>query len=259
MSLNGDMMRNLGKYFLLLYCFLGVFSLAAQETSFQTAEQAYTSNDYAKAIEQLTSMLEQDENPAIYANLGNAYYAMGDYAPALLAYRRAQALNPRDVVLQQQIALLQARTGQLTTTDANADPFAITESFTANELALVGFILWCLFWLQILLIMYQPNRRSQAAPFIAITALIFAVNMGLFGVNLYRPTSQPAAVTMQDSIVRSGPAESYPLLYTLPAARDIRIAATEGDWLRFTTHNGQIGWLMSNEIERVQSCPAATK
>lgn len=74
---------------------LGSYSLSA--SSYEEGIEAYSSADYAKAIELFTRALEEGPRSAeTYYNLGAAYYKHGDIAPALLNFHRAYRLDPSD-------------------------------------------------------------------------------------------------------------------------------------------------------------------
>lgn len=239
---------------LLLFCCFFANPILAQETVFQEAETAYQANDYAKAVTLLSAALEDGyRSSGIYHNLGNAYYSLGDYPAALLNYRRAQQLNPRNLTIEQQIALLKANLGQASLESENNSLTTLAGSFTLNELAIFCFVMWCIFWILGSITIARPQMRGTLTPALAISALAFITGAGLMAINAYETRLQPAAVTMQESPVRSGPDERYPSLYTLSSASDLRITGEQTGWVRFTTDDGRTGWVTSDHIERVDT------
>lgn len=61
------------------------------------AEKAYLNGDYTGAIQIYESLLEGGkESAALYYNLGNCYYKVGQIARAILNYERSLLLDPSD-------------------------------------------------------------------------------------------------------------------------------------------------------------------
>jgi tetratricopeptide (TPR) repeat protein len=61
------------------------------------AHQLYESGQYAKAAEAYQQLVDQGySDAALFYNLGNAYFKQGDIGRAILNYRRAERLHPRD-------------------------------------------------------------------------------------------------------------------------------------------------------------------
>src|SRR5688572_13403556 len=81
-------------------------ALAADEGSFSAANAKYQAGDY-KAAAALYEKIKPSTASVQY-NLGNAWLRQGQKGRALLAYRRAQAMTPRDADLQWNIHLLKA-------------------------------------------------------------------------------------------------------------------------------------------------------
>lgn len=77
---------------LLLTC-----SIHAQNVDqlFEQGNKAYAQNDYQKAVEAYSAIIETGISSAeLYYNLGNAYYRQEEYGMAILNYERALRLKP---------------------------------------------------------------------------------------------------------------------------------------------------------------------
>jgi len=94
---------------LLLIGFTQVVLLAdsTPRTSMQAANEAYQAGDYQAAIEQYQSLLDQGfYSPALYHNLGNAWYQMDRPGMAVLNYQRGLELAPADRGFRQNLELI---------------------------------------------------------------------------------------------------------------------------------------------------------
>jgi tetratricopeptide (TPR) repeat protein len=227
---------------------------AAQDVRASILEQAqstYLAGDWvgaSAAFEQLIGLGVSD--PAIYINLGHAYAQQGKMGEALLNYRRAEALAPRDSAVLGYIAsIIVERQGQSIPVDTPLQQlYRLTADLvTDSELAAVVLILWTvsfaawaiwLFdWLTVRL------RSSLRLVVLALTALLIPLLM-LLAVRLYMEVGRPAAVlVVEQAVARSGPAAVYMDLYTLYAAAEMRILHQEGGWALVELPDGRLGWL----------------
>lgn len=81
---------------------------AAQEKA--TADAAYRSGNYQRAVEYYQKSLNGGESPVVYYNMGNAYYRMADYPKAMVSYLKAQKLSPADKDIQHNIEITSGKT-----------------------------------------------------------------------------------------------------------------------------------------------------
>lgn len=76
------------------------------------AQKAYEDKQFLVAIAAYQQLLERYPNTAaLYCNLGTSYFAREDYGRAILNYRRAQRLSPRDYDTARNLALTIAQSG----------------------------------------------------------------------------------------------------------------------------------------------------
>ena len=65
------------------------------ESLYKQANDAYTAEDYEKAVSLYESIAEQGyESAELYYNLGNAHYKLNHLAPTILSYEKSLKLNP---------------------------------------------------------------------------------------------------------------------------------------------------------------------
>jgi Ca-activated chloride channel family protein len=85
--------RKVSVFFLLVVSTLLIKTNAHAEsvnTLMESAEKAYNSNNYEKAVSDLiAAQVKEPESPEIFYNLGNTYYRMGKYDAALKSYSGA--------------------------------------------------------------------------------------------------------------------------------------------------------------------------
>lgn len=220
------------------------------------AEAAYNAGDYATAITQYEKLLQVGvSGTEIGYNLGSAYFQSGDLGRALLHFRRAQVLTPRDGDVNRGLALVRALR-----VDIQGDEVALIDNlaaFTAglltpSELGWLVFVFWVV-WCGLLflwIIRKTWRRRLRLALMIWGAAVIFGVCL-LLG-RLYVDAGRPSAVvTAFLTPVMSGPSEDYIEIFDLYSAAEMRVMETEGEWARFLLPDGRQGWVELTAIELI--------
>ena len=231
----------------------------AQDTWGGTAEQArlaYEQGDYSLAIDLYHSLIEAGvHNAPLYLNLGNAYYQTNQLADAMLNYRRAYELQPRDSQINENLALVRANRVDI----LGEDSFWLDRlaSWTAQILA-ISELGWIVFagWLSafVLVIAWILRRvwRRKLQTAIICMIIMNLIGLTLLGSRLYISEKRPVAIVMALSTsVMSGPGEDYMQLYRLYAAAEIRLLEKRDGWARFTLPDGRQGWIEMSAIEEV--------
>ncbi len=242
---------------LLLFIWSGV--VVAQDELADTmlqANNAYQNSDYSTSIayyEELVNSGIRDAN--VYFNLGNAYYESGQLGSALLNYRRAQQINPRDVDVGVNIALVRSERLDLQQGGANwLDAVAMTTrgSLTFLELSWAVFCMWSSFFGLVIVWIMRVNLRKRIKWLSVIGAACLLVGLLFLTSRLYVMQNRPGAVvTASSTQVMSGPGEIYLPLFPMFSAAEIRILELHDDWMRFTLPDGRQGWINIHAIELV--------
>src|SRR3990170_1403577 len=77
-------------------CSLPSLALAQEEPAeiFRAANQAYDQKSFSTAVDQYQTLLEKGTvSAAVYYNLGNAYFRLGNLGEAIWCYRKALKLK----------------------------------------------------------------------------------------------------------------------------------------------------------------------
>ena len=223
------------------------------------ANQLYSNGEYstaAKIYEQLLSQGQQ--HSSLYYNLGNAYYAQGDFGRAILNFQRASRLDPRDPDIRANLAL--ARTQSATDYAQPSNPFEAMASFssswlTLNETALITLVLW--FLLGFLVFTYRqlpPGRmRTIALNGFFATLLIILVAGVSFGSRIYLERTKPEAVIIAEQVtINSSPADDSSTEFNLTSGTEVKLLEIRADWAKLGLPNDVFeGWIPLNTIETV--------
>ncbi len=238
---------------LILICHTLLLAQSDFEEIVTQAKQAFEQGQYAEAAELYTVLVESGAHDFdVFFNQGLAYYNAGNLGYALVAFRRAQAINPRVQALNLNIARVRVER-----VDFLPDDFGVLNSvgastqtlFTTVELSWLTFILWTA-WFSYCLFLSLRRRWSQEARIgvLASGAIVFALVFLLFS-RMNLENNRPLAVVVLPSVeVMSGPAETYMPLYRLYSATELRIVDRESGWVRFFLGDGRQGWMPDSAI-----------
>jgi tetratricopeptide (TPR) repeat protein len=244
---------------LILAVILLNISDVAQDTLSGTAEQArlaYEQGDYSLAIDLYQSLIEAGvHNASLYLNLGNAYYQTNQLADAMLNYRRAYELQPRDSQINENLAFVRSNRVDI----LGEDSFWLErlESWTAqiltiSELGWVVFTIWVSGFVLVIAWILRRVWRKKLQTAIICMIITNWIGLILLGARLYVSEKRPVAVVMALSTsVLSGPGEDYMPLYRLYAAAEIRLLEERDGWARFALPDGRQGWIEISAIEEV--------
>ncbi len=96
----------------LLFGLQSLANASAPEQLLQAGHKAYQDKDYPAAISRYEAVRDAGyESVALWYNLGNAHYKNGDLAAAVLHYRRAQRLAPKNQQVRSNLQLVQDELG----------------------------------------------------------------------------------------------------------------------------------------------------
>jgi tetratricopeptide (TPR) repeat protein len=227
----------------------------------QEAESRYAAGDWAgaaAAFEQALSLGAAD--PALYINLGHSYAGQSRPGEALLNYRRAQALVPRDPEVLGFIASIIAdRRDQSIPAETPLDSlyYLTADLMTADELSALNLLLWTFtfgLWAACQIARFGPRLRSSLRLAASALTVILIPMLLLLGVRLFIESQRPAAVVIADQTqARSGPSEAYMDLYPVYAAAEVRVLQQRDGWALVELGEGRLAWLPAEAFRLVRT------
>ena len=231
----------------------------AQDAPSEIARQAaayYAQDDFDSARDQYEALIGQGvHDSAVYFNLGQTYLQLHDLGRALLNFRRAQRITPRDVALSEALARVRARRSEI-----QGDEIALPDSLAALTSGLLTIEefnwlmqgLWAIEFAALGLFLMRPDWRSALRGPVLLLSVLLLAGFALWAGRQYSMSSRPAAVVIaSEAPVMSGPGEDYLQIYVLHAAAELRILEARGDWLRFILPDEQEGWIRRTAVEKV--------
>jgi len=232
--------------FLLVLLTLGA---NAFEQRFEQGNAAYQSGDYQAALDGYEEGVEEGVvEPAVFYNLGNAYYRLGGLGAAIANYQRAVDLDPRFESAEENLAKA------LRDTRRNLPPplppawqqsllFWDTKLRYGTVLHL-ALACWLIFWALLGLRLWRPWRGAWA------TAAVFGGLTIFLGLSAWsKAYPMPLAVAARETVAaRYGPSEAETIRFELYEGDRVRVDHQESGWARVTAADGARGWARVEEL-----------
>jgi tetratricopeptide (TPR) repeat protein len=250
------MMRRFVSLFVFFVLFLAapVFAADAAVTAFEEANTRYQKGDFKGAAEAYEKLLATGPRTAPrFYNLGNAAFRSGKKGKALLNYRRALEIAPRDEDARWSVLVVQS-----TLTDRIAAPEnpidvaveKITAEISANEAA-AAFAGTLALWALVSFAAFAGARGG----FFGVLRLMVVVAALISGLTLaaeWHSRRDPRAVVLAKEVVaRYGPSMRETKAFILHEGAEVRIADRTTDWVYVTLQSGSSGWIPRDACEAV--------
>lgn len=174
-------------------------------------------------------------NGQIYYNLGNTYYRRGELGKAMVNYRRAARLMPRNADLNANLRLVK---GSVQDKELSSEiPVMVKRIFfwlfflSRNELSLVAISLYVV----VMAVLFFSGIRKSAGlkrVFIGFSSALFVVLVSL-GIKIYdEQCIHHGIIVVSKCAVRYGPGEEYEPKFEIHNGAECVIEDEKNDWYR---------------------------
>lgn len=228
--------------------YLNIKAATAQE-EFDQANRFFEQGQYSNAIVVYENLIKNGKaSPAVYFNLGNAYFKSGKIGMAIYNYLIAHRLAPRDpdINANLEFARKHATVGAVLIKKSWRDVF---KKLTLNEWGyLFAVSMWTFFGLLAACQIKTELRQKLKIP-ITISAAALVLFSITLGINAYdRMTNQIAISIVQEGAVRQGPLDQSPQKFSLKDGLEFVVLDSKDEWLQVSDFSGRIGWVKTNDV-----------
>ena len=231
--------------------FAGNVFAADIATDFSAANRLYAEGKFSDAAKSYETILQAGaQSPVLLFNAGNAEFKSGHLGKAIIAYRRAELLAPRDTDTRANLAFVRNQVQGATTRESFW--WNWFGSLTLNEGAVLTAVL---FWLTFALFAVRqihpllvPKLKSATRILVALT-IFSATVLGLQAANYF---SSATAVVITDNVTaRSGPFDDAQSVFTARDGAELSVLDRRDGWVQVANGAGKIGWLSAKQVEVV--------
>ena len=241
----------------LVLLFHGGFVVGADElsASFDQANKLYEEGKFAEAAGAYEKLIAGKRgSPTLYFNLGNALFKTGKLGRAVVWYRRAEALAPRDPDIKANLQYLRKSVqGGSVRTNWRARLRALSLNEWTALTAAAGWLWFALLsWRE-----FRPNFRTALRGYTATAGVVAGVfATALTVVWLDQIQTQPAVVVVGEVVVRRGPLEESQSYFNLRHGAEVSVLDQKDRWLQVSDEANRVGWLRREQIEFVRDARA---
>ena len=183
---------------------------------------------------------------------GNAWYRSGELGRAILAWRRAELLIPRDGDLAANLSSARERTrDKLALPDARGPLLRVlllpVDRMSSSELLLLGALGWAL--LLLLASIRLLREFPGAAGGMALGGLCAALGLGGWLLQSWEQGARPLGVVLDEQVtLRSGRDLQSRDLLVLHEGAELSVVERGGAWVQVAVPEGPRGWLPSESL-----------
>lgn len=234
--------------------------LLAQHPDLQKANELYRQASYEQARQTFEALVAEGyQSKALFYNLGNTYYRLGQEGKAILNYEKALLLAPKDREILENLEFVK---GQLSGEIIALDVFpliaiwqSVQQSLSSGTWTVLGLLF---FWAGVggfLVWLLLPRRKQKVRGFVlGVTGLVLCVIPFLMasGRKAAQVGSDKAVVVTETAALYASPSEGSELLYPLFEGATVRTLEPLQDWYKVNLANGYQGWVPKNQLALVK-------
>jgi len=195
-------------------------------------------------------------NGRLEYNLGNGYLQAGDTGKAILHYRRAKRLIPRDPLLADNLSEARSRCLTRISPDRRAEVlrsvFFWHYDTAVSARAKTAVVLYVIFFV-LVMARLRVRRRSVIVAAVACACLSAALAGSVAVTHWTDRHAAAGVVTARDVIVHKGPGRSYQRQFEQPLQPGTEFTVREArrDWWNVEFADGNSGWIEASAAELV--------
>jgi len=225
-------------------------SIASPESEiWNEANRAYDNTEFAKAIQKYNQLLERGKpNPAIYYNLGNAYFKNDQIGLAIAALRNCLTIDPSFALARENLEYVRKFT--VDKVEERPKGFLIniwegmTELFSPTNYFIATLIIYWSLGAVVTLFITRIGKRE-----VLTYLLIFLAVVLILGVALTRYVVDQeintnwGVLTAASADLREGPGEDFEKIFTGHEGLEFKILSRRQDYYLVELLSGLRGWI----------------
>jgi tetratricopeptide (TPR) repeat protein len=226
----------------------GLFA-AGVEVAFDAANKLYEEGklaDAARAYEKL--LAEGHRSAAVYYNLGTACYQAGQMGRAVVAFRQAERLSPRDASLRANLQFVRKKVNGEEKTPVTwwRSWFSLLTLNEGTVLVAGAFWIW---FLALALGEWRPGLKSRLRGCVLASGGMTLLLGACLAAGAYaRYGDVWAVVVVREAVVRFGPLEESQTAYHLPDGAEVTVRDVKDNWLQVRDGDKRVGWIKRDQV-----------
>lgn len=223
------------------------------------AGDLYQAGKYEEAVRLYQQIVDRGiENGAVFYNLGNAYFQLGQLGRAIVNYHRALRYLPRDEDVATNLAYAQSlRQDEVERPDTlgwGQRLFGFTERLTLNE---CGYCLSAAYFLCLTFLLVGLFWTADSGRTVVRYGLRVSVLAGLYlgtafaWKSVAQARDARAVVVVKEVAVRNGPGQHAKVMFRVHDGTEMVLQERRAGWVRVALTPEQTGWVRAQEVEAI--------
>lgn len=239
-----------------------MFTQATAQTAADEFEQGnalYRDGKFEKAIVSYENVLREGvASSSLYFNLGNAYYRLGRTAPTILAYERALRLDPNDPDIKHNLELVNLKT--VDRIEPLPELFfiqwirSLSAVFPLHTMTRLTIALWVIFFGSLAAFyFFSKEIVLRSTRWVALISVIFLIFSALLlTTQFFEWRSRDEAIVTQSVVTaKTSPDTQGADAFVVHEGLKVKLSDSVGEWVKITLADGKVGWIRSQECERI--------
>lgn len=247
-----------GTILIFSFIFIGNNLVFAQTNNslFLQANNVYNEGKFEKAREMYEKLIFEKNvvSAEVFYNLANCYFKMNDLGKAILNYKRAFMVHPRDKLINDNLSFARGLVKYKVEDTRNwyiRKGEEILSYITEDELHICSLLLFSMiviFWILVLFTKSKIVKRLTTLLYILFFISIGAVVFKHFPLS----TAHEAVIIADEAEVRYGPTSTDKIAFRLIAGIEVILKSEKDDWVKIGLHSGKEGWINKTSLEAVK-------
>lgn len=220
--------------------------------------QAYTEGDLEVALARYQEARDLGADSAsLHFNLGNTHARRGELGRAIASYLRAERRAPRDTDIHRNLAWVRQHTRDLELAGDGLPPVIAQLDRLAHLLAVRewGWLLLLLSWAASGILAWSLSRGGFDPPLrrtLIGLLVVLVITAAVTATRWYEEHGRQEAVVVAAEVeVRSGPAETFPVVFRIHDGLTLVVRGERGGWSRVGLGGDWVGWVPAGTLEAV--------
>jgi tetratricopeptide (TPR) repeat protein len=222
-------------------------SAADNSASFDSANRFYEQGKFSEAAATYQQVVQSGKvSPALYFNLGNAFFKSGQLGRAIAAYHDAEKISPRDSDVHANLQFVRGRVQNSTPPTGRWQQWLAT--LTLNEWALLAAAVFWIWIALLILTQFRPAFKQSLRTLIWCGGVATCVFGGCLGAAWSGRSNRTAIIIEQAVALHNGPLDESPTGATVHDGAELSVIDTKNDWLQVRVDSQRVGWIKHDQV-----------
>lgn len=241
------MPMTMAHWFVALLCSVQMVLAESPNEQFDRGNKLYEQGKYSEAMGVYQKLQQSGYvSPALLFNMGNASYKAGQIGRALVHYRLAERMDPRDPDLRANLKFARDSVQSKSVTPESWWNRGVRK-LTLNQWTVVATASFFGLMSLLTIPLIRPNLRTACRTYLPVALLSLAMfGSGLFLSYKQQFLTRDAVVISTEAIARYGPLDKSPVAFSLNNGAEVSVLDQLNGYIQVRDGMGRVGWIPEN-------------